>query len=534
MSESECESPIKKRRGSGNTTKVMKEARLRGEEFVTTKGKLVEKKSTGPDCKCKKMCTTMFDGDQKSGIISTVYSGRPKNESDTYLMGLIECHNVSRHRPTTSESKQFAFSFKYYAYKNNERIEVCRNAFLSLHAISSKAVFRLTSLLAKGAQPVDMRGRHDKHHKILQDVLVKVDSHIESFPQKISHYSTNPVTYLEAGLNCKILHNLLIIKHPELKEVITYKYFLQHYQENYGYRFGRPQVDVCSTCEDLNSKIKSSSLNDNAKRAAVAELIVHKRRACKFYKKIKSVTDMCTNRDDVAGVVFDFMQNLPLPCLPVQEMFYLRKLWQFVFCVHSLGDNKAVFYTYHEGEAKKGPDEVCTFLNDYIVNNISPQVKELNVFSDACPGQNRNHTFIRFLMGLSIFGRFKNINVYFPVRGHSFLPCDRDFGTIKRVIRHHDRIYSPEQYCDLILSAKKKQPLFQVKHLRNEEITDYKNWWPTFFKKTAKSLGTPKESFKISKYKHFLFKEEEKAMCMHVSLLMASTVMCSNFLKGET
>lgn len=149
-------------------------------------------------------------------------------------------------------------------------------------------------------------------------------------------------------------------------------------------------------------------------------------------------------------------------------------------------------------------------LNDYIVNNISPQVKELNIFSDACPGQNRNRTLIRFIMSLSISGRFKNVNVYFPVRGHSFLPCDRVFGTIKRVIRNHDRIYSPGQYCDLILSAKKKHPLFQVKQVKNEEITDYKNWWPTCFKKTTKSLGATKVPFKISTYEHFNFKEGEK------------------------
>ncbi|KAJ9599615.1 hypothetical protein L9F63_009932, partial [Diploptera punctata] len=30
----------------------------------------------------------------------------------------------------------------------------------------------------------------------------------------------------------------------------------------------QPQVDVCSTCEDLNTKIKSSTLNNVAKRAA--------------------------------------------------------------------------------------------------------------------------------------------------------------------------------------------------------------------------------------------------------------------------
>ncbi|KAG8308655.1 hypothetical protein J6590_104592, partial [Homalodisca vitripennis] len=44
------ESPAKKRRGVGNAVSKMKVARLKGEEFVTTSGVLVEQKTTGPEC----------------------------------------------------------------------------------------------------------------------------------------------------------------------------------------------------------------------------------------------------------------------------------------------------------------------------------------------------------------------------------------------------------------------------------------------------------------------------------------------------
>ncbi|KAJ4445973.1 hypothetical protein ANN_12659 [Periplaneta americana] len=72
------------------------------------------------------------------------------------------------------------------------------------------------------------------------------------------------------------------------------------------------------------------------------------------------------------------------------EMFYLRKLWLFVFGIHNQENNTAQFYCYHEGQANRGPIEVCTFLNDYISELDS--VKELHVFSDLCGGQNRNNT----------------------------------------------------------------------------------------------------------------------------------------------
>lgn len=117
----------------------------------------------------------------------------------------------------------------------------------------------------------------------------------------------------------------------DISKNIKNEYFLTYYKENYGFRFGRPQVDVCSTCEDLGMKIKSTTFNDNEKRTAMAELMIHRaRRVCKLYKKITEVAEICSNRTDSQGIFFDFMKNLPLPCMQVQERFYLRKLWHYV------------------------------------------------------------------------------------------------------------------------------------------------------------------------------------------------------------
>lgn len=62
---------------------------------------------------------------------------------------------------------------------------------------------------------------------------------------------------------------------------------------------------------------------------------------------------MTKNKDEETVVIcFDYMQNLPLPNIPVQEVFYMRQLWLNVICVHDMKTNKASMYTYHEGEAK--------------------------------------------------------------------------------------------------------------------------------------------------------------------------------------
>lgn len=109
------------------------------------------------------------------------------------------------------------------------------------------------------------------------------------------------------------------------------------------------------------------------------------------------------------------MQNLPLPHIPVQEVFYYRQLWVFEFCIHNIKTGKAYFYSYHEGQALKGPNEVCSFLHNYFSTDVPLHVKELHIFSDGCSGQNKNNTVIRIFLATASSGRFDKIFLYFPI-----------------------------------------------------------------------------------------------------------------------
>ncbi|KAJ4430647.1 hypothetical protein ANN_19237 [Periplaneta americana] len=205
-----------------------------------------------------------------------------------------------------------------------------------------------------------------------------------------------------------------------------------------------------------------------------AELTVHKRRAKKFYTSMQEAS----KNDDEETVD---MQNLPLPNIPVQEIFYLRQLWVNVFSIHDLTTSKSKIYLYHEGE-------------------------------DGPSGQNKNHTVVRFLMNLSDKGQFVSITHNFAVRGHSYSPYDRDFGAIKRLLKKVDRIYTPEEYMEPILKASKTNH-FNTHRVTSQHIRSFKTWWSHSYKKLTNSgktsdRGVPedqKESFKISTYKQFCY-----------------------------
>lgn len=62
------------------------------------------------------------------------------------------------------------------------------------------------------------------------------------------------------------------------------------------------------------------------------------------------------------------------------------------------------------------------------------------------------------------------------------------YGTVKREVRRHDRVYSSNQYKIMIGSAKKIEPIFQVKDVECESVLEFKKWWPQYFVKQPRSI----------------------------------------------
>lgn len=77
--------------------------------------------------------------------------------------------------------------------------------------------------------------------------------------------------------------------------------------------------------------------------------------------------------------------------------------------------------------------------------------------------QNKNNTVIRLLFATASSGRFDQIFHYFLIRGHSFLPCDQNFRTAKRLIRKYDIVYTSDEYYKLISKANKISKLLKLK-----------------------------------------------------------------------
>jgi hypothetical protein len=110
-------------------------------------------------------------------------------------------------------------------------------------------------------------------------------------------------------------------------------------------------------------------------------------------------------------------------------------------------------YYFLEGEFKKGSNSVCSFIHDVLKQLMNPQIKNIIIFSDSAGGQNRNYTVLKFLTYVSDFYKVKITHVY-PVRGHSFCECDRNFAAFSKSIKKEESIEHYNDYLKLLNNSK--------------------------------------------------------------------------------
>lgn len=111
-----------------------------------------------------------------------------------------------------------------------------------------------------------------------------------------------------------------------------------------------------------------------------------------------------------------------------------------------------MFYRWLEIQAQRGAQEIGSALFDCLEKKKESwpsSTMKLRLFCDGCPGQNKNkhivHTLTFWLQNHAP-PNLQKIIIYFPIRGHSFLPADRLFGRAEKVFKKKKEILLPEGY----------------------------------------------------------------------------------------
>lgn len=124
-------------------------------------------------------------------------------------------------------------------------------------------------------------------------------------------------------------------------------------------------------------------------------------------------------------------------------------------------------YVWSEEIASRGCQEVGSCLIKHLQNHIPESTKTVILFSDSCGGQNRSIKMTLMLKKyLSSHSTIDVIKQKFFVPGHSYNRCDGMFGLIEAKQNLHGNIYTPNEWIELIRTAKVMKPLFHVTQMQ--------------------------------------------------------------------
>ena len=196
-----------------------------------------------------------------------------------------------------------------------------------------------------------------------------------------------------------------------------------------------PKSDTCKVCD--NYKVQTDAESDDSKKAILmGEWDLHKAKAERAYQQLKEDTALSRSRSDLEVLTFDLEQSLPTPVLTTNVAFYKRQLWTYNVGIHNCKTGGACMHMFHEGIASRGSHEIGSCLLKHL-REMNTDAKHLILYSDSCGGQNRNIFIVCLLLHIVCSQEFtiSLIDHKFMVSGHSYLPNDRDFGSVETARR---------------------------------------------------------------------------------------------------
>jgi hypothetical protein len=454
---------------------IAKKNRNEGKSYLSKTGQRKEKKIGPP---CEDGCFEKLGDEKISAIFDSFWKIGNYDSQNQYLSKLVKYDDVKRCRVKNRPSRKLR-SIQYSVVHDNINFSVCRKGFYSIHDITEN---RVRSVLGKinscGVVQQDQRGKKTPATKIKEEVKDEILEHLATIPTVTSHYSRakSPYRkYFPVGLNINSLYSLytewLQNKSPS-RTPVKQSFYRTFLNSNCNIGFEPPRSDTCNFCDRTNIKISNLKIQNNE-----IELINKLEAEKKFHllqaKTVQSFLKSFKNSDCERTLViaFDLQQTLPTPKLCSNIQFYKRKLWTYNFGIHNIKTGNAHMYIWDEQTAKRGSNEIVSCLAHFL-NQVDGSFQKLIMFSDNCFGQNKNINIVLANLRLIHKEKFNEIQHVFMVSGHSYLPCDRDFGHIEREIRLAN-VYTPDHYMYFLGKCRKIRP-FNIIKMQQEDFLNFK------------------------------------------------------------
>ena len=462
--------PSRKRKLNKEKWKKNVKRRLRntGEKYLTKSGKTVAKRKWQPsqclERKCPLKCHTRVSESCQSELFNYYWKELGNyNKQQDYLAAHIETTST---KCKTTENSRRKYTAKYFLTVSGERVRVCRDLFMrTLGETPDRLRYhREHKRDIHGGTTADGRGNHKRRTKIRDADKDRIRHHILSFPAVESHYcrSQSQRRYLSQELTISEMYRMYEKQCRDNNvKAQTESLYRQIFCTEFNYGFHHPKKDQCSVC----NKFKLTKTEDEA-------FVLHQRRK-EQARNMKEVDKQAAKNDaSHCAVTFDLQKVLMCPAGKVGQIFYKRKFATYNLTVHDLANKNGYCYMWDESTGKRGSSEIASCLWKWM-ENLSPETKQLTLYSDACSGQNRNvYVMAMMLAGVKILP-IQQIDHKFLESGHTQMEVDSMHACIERASKAVE-VYLPRDWALIAATARKTGKPYTVTRMTNKEIFDFK------------------------------------------------------------
>jgi len=249
-------------------------------------------------------------------------------------------------------------------------------------------------------------------------------------------------------------------------EEVSYSTYSRVLNQN-NISFHRPKKDQCALCMiceksdtlDLEMTMKYSC--HLKEKTAVRDL----KARCK---------QKCAAEEDYSCAVFDLQQVIYLPASNHSALFYKRRFSNYNLTVYNIGNKDCHCYLWNEAVSKRGSSEVGTVLYNFLLNEDAKGKTTVDLFSDGCPGQNKNTIIAGMLLyAVQQCKSITSIQLNFFEAYHGQSEGDSAHSAISYAIKKAGDINVPSQLVPIIRMARRSQP-YIVNRLNTEDFLDFK------------------------------------------------------------
>ncbi|CAF4833055.1 unnamed protein product [Pieris macdunnoughi] len=264
---------------------------------------------------------------------------------------------------------------------------------------------------------------------------------------------------------------------------------------------------TCGNCDEFKAKLKGlevdlKSVSNSEEKVVIEKKIkdletenkVHKIKAETFYRKKRESRIHCQSSLKREAIAMDYQKNLSMPNITTNDTYYKRQLTFNTLNIHVLDSSDSFFYCYDETIAKKGAEEVCSFLHHYIFTKLNANVRELVIFCDSCGGQNKNYCMFRFInYVVHTAERLDVIKMVYPIRGHSYLECDKNMA----LINQKAPCETTDDWRKVVSESRLKPTPFRVIDVDRPLVRSWTKFLAPKYKKTCPFLSRPIREIRV-------------------------------------